>query len=94
PTRSKRTTRVWIIAICSLIAGIAVLGFCLLFIIRRRKLKTLGNMASMKEKDYTIDSKDNDLELPVFDFATIAISTSNFSSDNKLGEGGFGPVYK
>ncbi|KAK6946814.1 S-locus glycoprotein domain [Dillenia turbinata] len=37
-------------------------------------------------------SKD-DLELPLFDFVTIADATGNFASHNKLGEGGFGPVY-
>ncbi|XP_034210910.1 G-type lectin S-receptor-like serine/threonine-protein kinase At4g27290 isoform X2 [Prunus dulcis] len=35
-----------------------------------------------------------DLELPLFDFDTIATATNNFSHTNKLGEGGFGPVYK
>ncbi|KAL4271135.1 hypothetical protein GQ457_13G002880 [Hibiscus cannabinus] len=35
-----------------------------------------------------------DLELPVLEFATVAIATNNFSSNNKLGQGGFGPVYK
>ncbi|XP_040361751.1 G-type lectin S-receptor-like serine/threonine-protein kinase SD1-1 [Rosa chinensis] len=35
-----------------------------------------------------------DLELPQFDFHTIATATDNFSSRNKLGEGGLGPVYK
>ena len=30
----------------------------------------------------------------LFSFATIATATDNFSSSNKLGEGGFGPVYK
>ncbi|XVE51218.1 hypothetical protein DITRI_Ditri02bG0022200 [Diplodiscus trichospermus] len=34
------------------------------------------------------------LELPVFDLNTIVIATNNFSSKNKLGQGGFGPVYK
>ncbi|PQM36830.1 cysteine-rich receptor-like protein kinase 10 [Prunus yedoensis var. nudiflora] len=29
-----------------------------------------------------------------FDFSTIEAATSNFSDDNKLGEGGFGQVYK
>ncbi|XP_059436948.1 cysteine-rich receptor-like protein kinase 10 [Corylus avellana] len=29
-----------------------------------------------------------------FDFATIEAATNNFSNDNKLGEGGFGAVYK
>ncbi|KAK5844629.1 hypothetical protein PVK06_000769 [Gossypium arboreum] len=42
----------------------------------------------------TSDLSEEDLELPVFDFATIATATNNFSSDNKLGQGGFGPVYK
>jgi hypothetical protein len=29
-----------------------------------------------------------------FDFATIEAATNKFSDDNKLGEGGFGAVYK
>ncbi|XP_058073097.1 G-type lectin S-receptor-like serine/threonine-protein kinase At1g11330 isoform X1 [Magnolia sinica] len=33
-------------------------------------------------------------ELPMFDFRIIANSTDHFSHANKLGEGGFGPVYK
>ncbi|KAJ3701153.1 hypothetical protein LUZ61_004858 [Rhynchospora tenuis] len=36
----------------------------------------------------------NNLELPSFTFDCIVAATSNFSSSNKLGEGGFGPVYK
>ncbi|KAL8237825.1 hypothetical protein R6Q59_018906 [Mikania micrantha] len=38
--------------------------------------------------------QEEDIEQPLFSFATIANATSNFSPDNKLGEGGFGPVYK
>ncbi|KAF2285988.1 hypothetical protein GH714_009485 [Hevea brasiliensis] len=37
---------------------------------------------------------EEDLQLPEFDFATIAEGTNNFSINNKIGEGGFGPVYK
>ncbi|KAF9609956.1 hypothetical protein IFM89_019512, partial [Coptis chinensis] len=36
----------------------------------------------------------DDLEMPLFDLSTIATTTNNFSKDKKLGEGGFGPVYK
>ena len=35
-----------------------------------------------------------DLELPLFELDTVANATNNFSFNNKLGEGGFGPVYK
>ncbi|KAI4296562.1 hypothetical protein L6164_036511 [Bauhinia variegata] len=33
-------------------------------------------------------------ELPLFDFSTIKMATDNFSEANKLGEGGFGSVYR
>ena len=33
-------------------------------------------------------------ELPEYAFNVIAEATNNFSPFNKLGEGGFGPVYK
>lgn len=33
-------------------------------------------------------------DLPFFEFKTVANATNNFSLDCKLGEGGFGPVYK
>ncbi|PON46978.1 S-locus glycoprotein [Trema orientale] len=39
------------------------------------------------------DQKD-DMDLPLFDLSTIAAATDNFLLDNKLGEGGFGPVYR
>lgn len=39
-------------------------------------------------------SRSKDIELPLFDLSTISKATDNFSINNKLGEGGFGPVYK
>ncbi|XP_062095430.1 G-type lectin S-receptor-like serine/threonine-protein kinase At4g27290 [Humulus lupulus] len=38
--------------------------------------------------------KEEDMELPQFDLSTIIKATDNFSEYNKLGEGGFGSVYK
>ncbi|PWA47989.1 G-type lectin S-receptor-like serine/threonine-protein kinase [Artemisia annua] len=34
------------------------------------------------------------LDLPFFSLSTLSIATNDFSTNNKLGEGGFGPVYK
>ena len=32
--------------------------------------------------------------LQVFDYTLVVAATNEFSSENKLGQGGFGPVYK
>ncbi|XP_061358758.1 G-type lectin S-receptor-like serine/threonine-protein kinase At4g27290 [Gastrolobium bilobum] len=37
---------------------------------------------------------EDDLDLPLLDLSAIASATNNFSMNNKIGEGGFGPVYK
>ncbi|KAK8612558.1 hypothetical protein V6N13_092670 [Hibiscus sabdariffa] len=47
---------------------------------------------SLGEKD--IDESTGNGDLPYFDLSTIVAATNNFSSDNRLGQGGFGPVYK
>lgn len=33
-------------------------------------------------------------ELPLYSFESLATATNKFDSSNKLGMGGFGPVYK
>ncbi|XP_042396310.1 receptor-like serine/threonine-protein kinase SD1-8 [Zingiber officinale] len=40
------------------------------------------------------EAEEKDMDLPLFDLNTIKDATDDFSVDNKLGEGGFGPVYK
>ncbi|KAI3769211.1 hypothetical protein L6452_00311 [Arctium lappa] len=45
------------------------------------------------EKHGTIADKDV-LDLPLFSLSTLVVATNNFSINNKLGQGGFGPVYK
>ncbi|XP_042464081.1 G-type lectin S-receptor-like serine/threonine-protein kinase At4g27290 isoform X1 [Zingiber officinale] len=52
--------------------------------------------AAKKKKKNRADEEveEENLNLPLFDLGTIAEATGNFCMDNKLGEGGFGPVYK
>jgi hypothetical protein len=38
--------------------------------------------------------KKKEVKLPLFSFVSVSAATNNFSDVNKLGEGGFGPVYK
>ncbi|CAL9104081.1 unnamed protein product, partial [Musa textilis] len=45
-----------------------------------------------RHNDEGTDAKD--LDLPLFDLGAVAGATGNFSIESKLGEGGFGPVYK
>ncbi|KAG4204051.1 hypothetical protein ERO13_A04G024132v2 [Gossypium hirsutum] len=37
---------------------------------------------------------EKEVEIPLFSFSSVSAATDNFSFSNKLGEGGFGPVYK
>nr|DAD20610.1 TPA_asm: hypothetical protein HUJ06_022073 [Nelumbo nucifera] len=45
-------------------------------------------------KNMQIGKQVHSQDLPLIDLATLQVATSNFSWENKLGEGGFGPVYK
>lgn len=53
-----------------------------------RRVKDLIESGRFKEDDT------NGIDIPFFDLETILIATENFSNANKLGQGGFGPVYK
>lgn len=51
-------------------------------------------MRSKSKNNYNKDGQKEDIELPLYDIDAIANATDNFSERNKLGEGGFGPVFK
>lgn len=55
----------------------------------------------MKVKDFEFTEADKgakvkkkEVKLPLFSFVSVSSATNSFSDANKLGEGGFGPVYK
>ena len=53
-----------------------------------------GNLELSSELVALNKIESEDWELPSVDFKTLVKATNNFSQDNKLGQGGFGPVYK
>ncbi|KAM6576154.1 hypothetical protein CsatB_027991 [Cannabis sativa] len=75
-----------IFLLIGLSCGIILIGF---YIRRRKRYFNAGDTLPKRNK-----SEDEDLEFPSFDQHTLSIATDNFSENNKLGEGGFGPVYK
>ncbi|KAJ6978881.1 G-type lectin S-receptor-like serine/threonine-protein kinase RKS1 [Populus alba x Populus x berolinensis] len=54
--------------------------------------KRRGNKGTWVANELRRSSSDQDL--PCFKLSTISAATNNFSPDNKLGQGGFGSVYK
>ncbi|XP_028094459.1 G-type lectin S-receptor-like serine/threonine-protein kinase At4g27290 [Camellia sinensis] len=83
----------------ALLIGLLLLGVSLTCYLWKKKRKNSqlnreGNLMQNSKQGYTDKSQNDDLELPLFDLTVIANSTNNFSINNKLGEGGFGPVYK
>nr|AFP33768.1 SRK [Arabidopsis kamchatica subsp. kamchatica] len=45
-------------------------------------------------RNFSGENKTEDSELPLMEFKAVLIATDNFSDSNKLGQGGFGIVYK
>ncbi|CAL5402894.1 unnamed protein product [Camellia sinensis] len=82
----------------ALLMEIGLLIFCLIFYVWRKKqkqqIKRKGTMRDIFKQGCNNESQKQDLELPLFDLATIMNATSNFSASNKLGEGGFGTFYE
>ena len=58
-----------------------------IYFIKIEWIKIIGHQINKGQKE-------EDLELPFLDLSTVASATNNFAINNKLGEGGFGPVYK
>ncbi|KAL1567084.1 putative serine/threonine-protein kinase receptor [Salvia divinorum] len=69
-----------VIFVASAVLILAVFGGGVLFIKRQRREASKSN--------------DEDIDMKIFKLETIVAATNNFSWENMIGEGGFGPVYK
>ncbi|XP_027770385.1 putative receptor-like protein kinase At4g00960 [Solanum pennellii] len=93
--KDDKTTQTIIIVVASTVT-VAILVLCIsLIMMRRRRRKLVKNIQSIHGDDIS------SAESFQCDFSTIREvlkkdkkATDNFSSDNKLGQGGFGSVYK
>ncbi|KAL9444280.1 hypothetical protein AB3S75_017461 [Citrus x aurantiifolia] len=83
--KGEPTTKIVVIVISSaaLLAVVLIAGY----LIRKRR-------RNIAEKTENSQIQNIDLELPLFELATIVSATNNFSINKKLGQGGFGHVYK
>ncbi|XP_028070313.1 G-type lectin S-receptor-like serine/threonine-protein kinase At4g03230 [Camellia sinensis] len=64
---------------------------------RSQALRMYDMERNVKNLIYSSEFKEDDkkgIGVPVFDLESILEATNYFSDENKLGEGGFGPVYK
>ncbi|CAA2969620.1 G-type lectin S-receptor-like serine threonine-kinase At4g27290 isoform X1 [Olea europaea subsp. europaea] len=75
------------------VMGVVLLGLSLMLYFWKRFTRKKNDPKRRTSGSHT-ESHKKDLDLPLFDFNTISKATNNFSIENKLGEGGFGPVYK
>ncbi|XP_031119295.1 G-type lectin S-receptor-like serine/threonine-protein kinase At4g27290 [Ipomoea triloba] len=97
----KRRREILTVGLPLIIAAVfVVLGLGTVLYFRKRKEEDLpehtNNVipAHNNKRDSSGPTNTDDLELPQFDLFRITQATDSFSLNNKIGEGGFGPVYK
>jgi hypothetical protein len=61
---------------------------------RSKHAPTVASSSTYFEESRELDENTRNSDLPFFDLRVIVAATDNFSVANKLGEGGFGSVYK
>ncbi|XAR66353.1 Non-specific serine/threonine protein kinase [Bertholletia excelsa] len=97
----KKHTKEIVIESITVTSGILVLGFVSWYVIKKRAEQRRGLTGALRQnysmrevQDESQQIQKEDLELPLFDFTTISAATDSFSFTNKIGEGGFGQVYR
>ncbi|KAM4101944.1 hypothetical protein ACB094_05G184400 [Castanea mollissima] len=96
--KKKFSTGTIIIIVVPIVALVLViLSFCFLTMRARKKSNAIKG-ENLKKSDHVLNyqaaSELTTVDSLQFDFGTIEAATNKFSDDNKIGEGGFGKVYR
>ncbi|PKA47933.1 Receptor-like serine/threonine-protein kinase SD1-8 [Apostasia shenzhenica] len=93
---SKKRHNYKVLKITSTVFAVTVLGTVIGICIWKQKRKQMQVRAFSDTKPYKIEreGKQEIVELHLYDMHILEAATDHFSIQNKLGEGGFGPVYK
>ncbi|XP_059436890.1 G-type lectin S-receptor-like serine/threonine-protein kinase At1g11300 [Corylus avellana] len=86
--------KVKVIITVTVIIGLIFIGICTYLLWRRRKSKMLLYKFSGEEKLGDNVNQVKLQELSLFNLQELASATNNFHQSNKLGQGGFGHVYR
>ncbi|CAN6231218.1 unnamed protein product [Urochloa humidicola] len=95
PSTPPHKGRKRIVLVTLVVAPILALFICgiVSFKFIKRRIKGKGKTKA-KEEDEALVWVAGSSEFMVYDFLQVLEATNNFSEENKLGQGGFGPVYK
>ncbi|KAG6692475.1 hypothetical protein I3842_10G115900 [Carya illinoinensis] len=91
-----RKEEVKVIFLVAVMIGIVFMAMCTLFLCRWRAKRKGGRHQGFQCEENIVDNMNQDKlqELPVFSLKELASATNNCNQSTKLGQGGFGPVYK
>ncbi|CAM8906300.1 unnamed protein product [Rhodiola kirilowii] len=90
---SNERSRV-VIIVSSVISALALALIVILILYLHKKRKQNPQQQQLEHESYSTTTSNVDSKLPLLDAKIVSKATDYFSVANKLGEGGFGPVYK
>ncbi|XP_057796590.1 G-type lectin S-receptor-like serine/threonine-protein kinase At4g03230 isoform X2 [Salvia miltiorrhiza] len=107
PKKGTESQRVYVIAITALVAGIILLSCSACILYRRRTTaerpgynrrseasSVFFSNESQRQVNNLMQENGTNIDVPFYNLDSILSATDSFSDANKLGQGGFGPVYK
>ncbi|XP_068489805.1 cysteine-rich receptor-like protein kinase 29 isoform X3 [Phaseolus vulgaris] len=95
-TSSQESDNTTIIVIAVVVPTVVVVLFLICLFLYLRRLKARKNLP-VKEEEEDADEDEGEIKIVEslqFNFDTIRVATADFSDSNKLGQGGFGAVYR